>query len=237
MTSQHHHIDADRVFALVGAGGLGGPIACALAAAGARRLLICDDDAVELSNLQRQIQFTTADVGVAKVEALTTELVRRGYPRERIEPHKTRVDADNLASIIAGADVVIDGSDNFATKFAVNDTCVALGKPCVIGGVLRYGGQVASIIPGQGGCYRCLFEAPPDDGPTCADAGVLGASVAVIAGYAAAAALRLRRSDESMVLVVDDVRDRPSPRELTYHPRPDCSACFGARPARQKEAS
>jgi len=217
----------DRVFAIVGAGGLGGPIAYALAAAGARGLIICDDDQVDLSNLQRQVQFTTTDIGKDKVTALRDELLRRGYPGDQVSALKQRFTPANAASIIGEADVVIDGSDNFATKFAVNDACVADDKLCVIGGVLRYGGQVARVIPGRGGCYRCLFEEPPadDDAQSCATAGVLGASVAVIAGYAAQTAITIQREQESGLVVVDDTRILGEPRRISYHSRPDCMVC------------
>jgi adenylyltransferase/sulfurtransferase len=153
-------VGAARV-AVVGAGGLGGPALYALAAAGVGELVVWDDDVVDLSNLQRQVQFTTADVGRAKVTAVADELVRRGYPRTRVVTRRARFDAGAAAELCAGATVVIDGSDNFATKFAVNDACVGAGVPFAIGAVLRYAGQVLGVVPGRSGCYRCLFEAPP----------------------------------------------------------------------------
>jgi len=215
----------ERRFAIIGAGGLGGPIAYALAAAGAGELIVCDPDRVELSNLQRQVQFTTADIGQSKVDALASELRRRGYPDERIRVIHQRFDAETARPLLAEVDVIIDGSDNFATKFAVNDAATAARKLAVIAGVHRYGGQIATVVPGRGGCYRCLFEAPPDDDArSCANAGVLGASVAVIAGYAARAAIAIHEGQSSQLMVVDDIRVN-EPRTITYDARPDCSAC------------
>ncbi|HYU14794.1 MAG TPA: ThiF family adenylyltransferase, partial [Candidatus Acidoferrum sp.] len=161
---------ADTSFALIGAGGLGGPVAYALAAAGAGRIVVCDDDRVELSNLQRQIQFTTADIGRRKVDALAGELVRRGYPAARIRALAVRFAADTAAEVLDGVDVLVEGSDDPATKFAANDEAMARALPFAVGGVERYGGQVLTALPGRTGCYRCLFEAPPepDAAPSCA---------------------------------------------------------------------
>lgn len=241
--------------AIIGAGGLGGPLAYALAQAGLRLTLV-DHDTVELSNLQRQIQFRTADIGRRKVEALADELVRRGCARDRIRPLALRFDPDTAAAVLDGVDLVLDGSDDFATKFAVNDHAVAAGLPFVIGSVLRYGGQVfARDLAGPNdtsgsvrhrGCYRCLFEEPPagdDAGPTCADAGVLGAAVAVIAGHAARAALALAgpRRDRDMLAggglwIFDDVRTPERVRHVQFASRPTCPAC-GIRAARALEPS
>jgi molybdopterin-synthase adenylyltransferase len=220
---------AGASFLLVGAGGLGGPLAYALAAAGARALAICDPDEVDLSNLQRQIQFTNADVGRPKAEAIADELARRGYPRERIRATSEAFAPERAAALAAGADILIDGSDDLNTKFAVSDAAVALGLPCVIAGVLRYTGQVLAVWPGESGYYRCLFEDPPeDDAPSCAEAGVLGAAVAVVAGAAARAALRLARGDRSgagALEVYDDLRRAAPPRVVRYNRRPSCPAC------------
>ena len=221
-------------FVIIGAGGLGGPIAYALAARDARRITVYDDDRVELSNLQRQVQFTTADLGVAKAAALATELVRRGYPRDRVHGVDRRFTPEAAAELIADADVVIDGSDNFPTKFAINDACVAAGVPFVIGGVLRYSGQVLAVVPGRSGCYRCVFEAPPadDDGAdSCANAGVLGATVAVIAGHAARAAFALAAGDHSVageLAVFDDIAAGGAPRRVRFRQRAGCTACRAA---------
>ncbi|HUH01087.1 MAG TPA: ThiF family adenylyltransferase [Kofleriaceae bacterium] len=228
---QDRSVEGTR-FGIIGLGGLGGPVAYALAAAGAGRLLLCDHDLVELSNLQRQVQFSTADVGTPKVFALAEELVRRGYPRDRLDLVDERFENNGAASILAAVDVVIDGTDNFPTKFLINDRCVAAGRPFVIGAVLRYGGQVIAVRPPQTACYRCLFEGPPtgDDPMSCADAGVLGAAVATIAGFTARAALALARGDDAqagVLHVYDDLRRSLEPRRVRFHARPDCLACAG----------
>ena len=220
---------------MIGAGGLGGPIAYALAGAGVESIVIVDDDVVELSNLQRQVQFTTADIGRRKADALAAELVRRGAAADRIEAVHARFDAGTAASLLRGASVVVDGSDNFATKFAVNDACVAAGVPFVVASVLRYTGQIVAVVPGATGCYRCLFEAPPpddDSADSCAFAGVLGAACAVVAGHAARAALALAAGHASAagrVLVFEDIAADPAPRSVSFRPRAGCRACGSHR--------
>ena len=215
-------------FAIVGAGGLGGPVACALAAAGARAITLCDPDVVDLGNLQRQVQFTTADVGRPKVEALADELCRRGLPRAAIRALPIRFAADTADRILDGADVLVEGSDDPATKFAANDLALARRMPFAIGAVERQAGQVFAGRPGAA-CYRCLFESPPldsDPAPSCADAGVLGAAVAVIGGLLARTALDLARgAPGGELLVVDDTASRSPPRGVRYNPRPGCPAC------------
>ena len=230
---------AETSFALIGAGGLGGPVAYALAAAGARRIVLCDHDRVELSNLQRQIQFTTGDVGRRKVDALAGELVRRGYPAARIRTHAVRFSPATAAEVLDGVDVVVEGSDSPPTKFAANDEAMRRALPFAVGGVERHGGQILSALPGRSGCYRCLFEEPPpaEDAPSCAEAGVLGAAVAVMGGLLARAALELAADRGGAhiaagpgdggpgLTVVDDVSARSAPRRVRYNPRPGCPAC------------
>jgi molybdopterin/thiamine biosynthesis adenylyltransferase len=217
---------AHTCFAVIGAGGLGGPVACALASAGARRLVVCDHDRVELSNLQRQIQFTTDDVGRGKAEALAAELVRRGYPADRIRAIAARFGSSSADHILDGVDVVVECSDDPDTKFTANDEALRRALPFAVGGVLRHGGQVLAVVPGRGGCYRCLFEEPPESAPSCADAGVLGPAVAVIAGLLARAAIELASgaSVPGQLLVVDEVASG-APRRVRYNPRPGCPAC------------
>jgi molybdopterin-synthase adenylyltransferase len=214
--------------AIIGAGGLGGPVAFALAAAGARAITLCDPDVVDLGNLQRQVQFTTADVGRPKVEALADELCRRGLPRAAIRALPIRFAADTADRILDGADVLVEGSDDPATKFAANDLALARRMPFAIGAVERQAGQVFAGRPGAA-CYRCLFESPPldsDPAPSCADAGVLGAAVAVIGGLLARTALDLARgAPGGELLVVDDTASRSPPRGVRYNPRPGCPAC------------
>jgi molybdopterin/thiamine biosynthesis adenylyltransferase len=211
---------------VIGAGGLGGPVACALAAAGARRLVVCDHDRVELSNLQRQIQFTTDDVGRGKAEALAAELVRRGYPADRIRAIAARFGSSSADHILDGVDVVVECSDDPDTKFTANDEALRRALPFAVGGVLRHGGQVLAVVPGQSGCYRCLFEEPPERAPTCAEAGVLGPAVAVIAGLLARAAIELAAgaAQPGQLVVVDEVASG-STRRVRYNPRRGCPAC------------
>jgi molybdopterin-synthase adenylyltransferase len=214
---------------IVGAGGLGGPIAYAIAAAGAR-LTVCDDDAVELSNLQRQVQFTTADLGRSKAEALVGELVRRGADPGRLQASATRFTETSAAALAGDADLLIDGSDDPGTKFAVADWAVRHRRAHVIAGVLRWGGTVFAGAPGSA-CFRCLFEAPPADGPTCADAGVVGAACAVIGGLAAEAALALLRGDGAVAgtaIAIDDLRRGLAPRRVRLEPRAGCATCADA---------
>jgi adenylyltransferase/sulfurtransferase len=214
----------DASVLIVGAGGLGGPIALALAAAPVGSIRVCDPDDVELSNLQRQIQFALADLGKSKARALAARLERRGY--RSIEATTRRFDAVTAAALLNGIDLVIDGSDNFATKFAINDAAVARGIPAVIAAALGTRGQVLAARPGAG-CYRCLFEEPPEtETGTCANAGILGATCAVIAGEAALAALAiLDGRDTDPLVVYDDVTSPAAPRRVRFEPRSSCAAC------------
>lgn len=210
---------------IVGAGGLGGPIAISLGAAGVE-LTIADHDHVELSNLHRQIQFTSMDLDQPKAARLADVVVAQGGAARGIAARWSADTADQLA---AGADVVIDASDDPVTKFAVADWAVANGRCYVISAALRYGGNVMAGAPGVA-CYRCLFEEPVD-APTCADAGVLGPTVAAIGGVAAAVALALVRGDHTLtgaLLVFEDLRRTADPRVVRFAPRPGCPACARA---------
>jgi molybdopterin-synthase adenylyltransferase len=210
---------------IVGAGGLGGPIAISLGAAGVE-LAIADHDRVELSNLHRQIQFTAMDLEQPKAACLAGLVVARGGAARSIASRW----ADDTADELGGdADVVIDASDDPVTKFAVADWAVANGRCYVIAAALRYGGNVMAGAPGVA-CYRCLFEAPVD-APTCADAGVLGPAVGAIGGVAAAVALTLARGDRTLagaLLVFEDLRRAADPRVVRFAPRPGCPACARA---------
>src|SRR6185436_11967268 len=160
---------------LVGAGGLGSPLALYLSAAGVGRLGLVDFDRVEASNLQRQLLFGEGDVGRDKVSA-AVERLRDVNPHVHVEPHAVRLTATNALELLRDYDVVADGSDNFATRYLVNDACVLLDKPDVWGAVQRFEGQLAVFWAAKGACYRCLFPEPPPPGavPSCAEAGVLG---------------------------------------------------------------
>jgi molybdopterin-synthase adenylyltransferase len=215
---------------IVGAGGLGGPIALALGAAGIE-LSIFDHDVVELSNLHRQIQFTAADIGKSKAEQLAALVAARGGKARGIAMRWRAPDDDSeLAERTRESDLVIDASDDPTTKFAVSDWAVANGRQYVIAAALRYGGNVMAGVPGVA-CYRCLFEEPQTDGPSCADSGVLGPVVGAIGGVAAAIALGLARGQRNLagaLLVFDDLRTVAEPRIVRFAPRPDCPACRSA---------
>lgn len=159
---------------LVGAGGLGSPVALYLAAAGVGTIGLVDGDAVSLTNLQRQVIHTTPDVGRAKVDSAADRIAALN-PDVHVERYETYLSEDNALSLIEPYDFVIDGTDNFATKYLVNDACVMLGKSFSMGGISRYAGQVMTHVPGTA-CYRCLFPEPPAvaDVETCAQVGVLG---------------------------------------------------------------
>lgn len=179
---------------LVGCGGIGSPALQYLAGAGIGRLTLIDDDVVEASNLQRQTIFTEADLGKHKAEA-AAEWVRAFDPAIDVTVHRARIDAANASALIAGATVVLDGCDNFATRLAVSDACVAAGISLTSAAVGRFQGQVANFaghLPGEA-CYRCFvgdaFDA--EDCDTCAADGVLGAFVGMVGAFAAMAAIRV----------------------------------------------
>jgi len=176
----------DRPAVLVGLGGLGAPAAAALAEGGARSLRLIDGDQVELSNLPRQPLYTRADIGRAKVEVAAERLLAR-FPDARVTTYPERLEPDSVARLLAGAAVILDGTDNFASKLLLNQAAIRLGVPLVHAGVLGMEGQLFTILPGETACLRCLFsEVPPDDElPSCQQAGVLGAVVAAV-GMAAA---------------------------------------------------
>lgn len=160
---------------VVGAGGLGSPVILYLAAAGVGTIAVVDDDAVELSNLQRQVIHATGRIGLAKVDS-AARAVAEINPDIRLVPIRARLDRDNIADILADYPVVADGSDNFATRFLVNDACRLAGKTLVSAAILRFDGQLATFRPG-GPCYRCIYREAPPEGqiPSCSQAGILGA--------------------------------------------------------------
>ena len=173
---------------LVGIGGLGAPAASALAEAGVGTLRLVDPDRVELSNLHRQPLYDTPDVGLPKVDVATDRL-RAGHPALRVEARQERFAVGHLR----GVDVVLDGTDTIAAKFAINDACVSAGVPLVHAGVLGFQAQLLTVLPGRSACYRCLFEEapPPGDVPSCEEAGVLGPVPALASALQAAEAIRL----------------------------------------------
>jgi molybdopterin-synthase adenylyltransferase len=177
---------------VIGAGALGSPVALYLAGAGAGRLGIVDDDEVELSNLHRQHLHFTPDVGTPKAHSAASKL-RFLNPGVVVEPYQVRVVAANAAALVAGHDLVVDCSDSFVTRYAVNAACCAAGVPLVEGGVLGTSGLVMAIRPGESACYRCAFPEPPPPGaaPSCAEAGVLGPAAGVIGSLQALEAIKL----------------------------------------------
>lgn len=226
---------------VVGAGGLGSPAAFYLAAAGVSRLGIVDSDIVDLSNLQRQILHTTKDLGRTKVESAQTRLNDLNDD-VAIEVHALRMTEDNAAELMRPYDFIVDGSDNFDTKFLVNDTAVALGKPFSHAGIIRLQGQTMTVIPGESACYRCLFQEPPPLGeiPGCQQAGILGAVAGTIGTLQATEAIKYLIGLEEELLLN---------RLLTYDARamnfrvirlqrdPSCKACGTAPKPRELEAT
>jgi adenylyltransferase/sulfurtransferase len=185
-------IRAARVL-VIGAGGLGSPMALYLAAAGVGTLGLVDDDAVSLSNLQRQILFRTADIGLPKTEAAAKALTALN-PGVTIQTHPVRLTPDNAEALIGAYDIIADGSDNFETRFLVNDICLRLKKTLVFAAVTEFEGQLATFKPHAGAypCYRCLNPAPPPPGavPNCSEIGVLGAAAGVMGSLAALEVLK-----------------------------------------------
>lgn len=216
---------------VVGAGGLGCPALAYLAAAGVGALGVLDDDVVSLSNLQRQILFATADVGRPKVEAAAAALGRIN-PHVAVEPIALRLTEANAAGLVAGRDVVLDGSDSFATRYAVNAACVAAGAPLVVGAMSQWEGQVALFDPARGGpCYACVFPEAPAAGlaPSCAEAGVIGALPGVIGSMMALEAIKLlTRAGEGLrgrLAIFDGLYGES--RRLATRARADCPVCGG----------
>src|SRR6267143_2256499 len=177
---------------LIGAGGLGSPLALYLAAAGVGRIGIVDFDVVDESNLQRQILHGTKDVGRPKLDSATDRLHDLN-PYIRIDTYETMLRADNALEICKDYDIIIDGTDNFQTRYLVNDVCVLLGKPNVYGSIFRFEGQASVFHPGAGPCYRCLYQEPPPPGlvPSCAEGGVFGVLPGIIGSIQALEAIKL----------------------------------------------
>ena len=224
-------IRAARVL-VVGAGGLGSPAALYLAAAGVGTLGLLDDDAVEPSNLHRQVLHGSPDVGRKKVES-GADAIARLNPLVRVQHHAERLTAATARSVISGYDVVVDGSDNYATRYAVNDACAALGVSWVYGSVERFAGQVAVFGAGEGPCYRCVFPEAPEPGstPSCEEIGVLGAVPGVVGSMQAVEALKLIAGIgeplSGRLLQLDFLSG--TTRTIRFDKRPDCAACGSAR--------
>jgi adenylyltransferase/sulfurtransferase len=224
-------LKAGRVL-VVGAGGLGSPLALYLAAAGVGTLGVVDFDDVEESNLQRQVAHGTSAVGRPKLDSIVTRLVDLN-PLIRVERHELRLDRTNALELVRRYDVVADGTDNFATRYLVNDACVLAGKPNVYGSILRFEGQASVFDARQGPCYRCVFPDPPPPGvvPSCAEAGVLGVLPGVIGSIQATETLKLLiGTGDTLVgrLLLYDALEM-SFRELKLRKDPACPVC-GEKP-------
>ncbi len=176
---------------IIGAGGLGAPAALYLAAAGVGTIGIVDGDKVDLTNLQRQIIHYTADIETEKVESARRKIAAIN-PDVKVETYNQMVKADNIREIIRGYDFVIDGTDNFPAKFLINDACYFEEIPFSHAGILRFDGQLITVLPGRTACYRCIFNSPPppDSVPSCSQAGVLGVLAGVIGSLQATEALK-----------------------------------------------
>jgi molybdopterin/thiamine biosynthesis adenylyltransferase len=224
---------------VIGAGGLGGPAALALAAGGVGRLVVIDEDEVETSNLNRQPLFGDADLGKRKAPAAAGRIALL-HPSVKVEGRDLRFGPDCAEDLVRGCDVVVDASDNFATRFLANDVALAARRPLVHGAVLRYTAQLLTVMPGKTGCLRCLFEAPPAEGtvPTCAQAGVLGALAGFAGALMGAEALRLLSGERGAYagrLVAFDARSGRS-RLVPLRVRAGCPVCSGVAAATQGPA-
>jgi molybdopterin/thiamine biosynthesis adenylyltransferase len=221
---------------VVGAGALGSPVGLYLAAAGVGQIGFVDDDAVELSNLNRQPLHFSPDVSLLKADNAKVKLSALN-PEILVESYPARLDGQNATAIVLGADLVVDCSDSFATRYAVNAACCEHGIPLVEAGVLGFAGLVLSILPGESACYRCAFpvEPPPGSVPSCSEAGVLGAMAGIVGSIQALEALKL------LTGVGEPLTDRilnvdGASLEFTHVATervPDCPACAAAPAASQ----
>ncbi len=212
---------------VIGAGGLGSPLILYLAAAGVGTIGVVDDDTVDLSNLQRQIAHTAGRIGVAKTDSAQAAVAALN-PDVKVIAHKVRLTAANAAALIADYDIVADGSDNFTTRFLVNDACFFAKKTLVSAAVLRFDGQLSTFKPG-GPCYRCLYPAPPPPGqiPSCDEAGVLGAVAGVLGTLQATEVLKeITGIGEGMAgrLLIYDALSAAL-RLVKINPDPACPLC------------
>lgn len=223
---------------IIGAGGLGSPIALYLAAAGVGRLGLVDFDVVDETNLQRQIAHGTASIGQPKLTSMVARLADLN-PHVTLEPHALRLDRTNALDLLAGYDVILDGTDNFATRYLVNDACVLLGKPNCYGSILRFEGQASVFDARVGPCYRCLFPDPPAPGvvPSCAEAGVLGVLPGVIGAVQANEAIKIiLGAGQPLIgrLLMYDALEMQF-RELKLRKDPGCPVCGVAPRIRELE--
>jgi adenylyltransferase/sulfurtransferase len=216
----------------IGAGGLGSPLLLYLAAAGVGRLGIVDFDVVDYTNLQRQVIHGTADVGRSKLESAQAA-IREINPNVEVVGHDARLTSENALELFRDFDIVVDGTDNFPTRYLVNDACVLLGKPNVYGSIFRFEGQASVFYARQGPCYRCLYPEPPPPGlvPSCAEGGVLGVLPGIVGCLQAMETIKLiigqGQTLIGRLLVFDALAMKF--RELKLRKNPDCPVC-GAHP-------
>ncbi|HEV7798128.1 MAG TPA: molybdopterin-synthase adenylyltransferase MoeB [Pyrinomonadaceae bacterium] len=213
---------------MIGTGGLGAPVGMYLAAAGVGRIGLVDFDVVEASNLQRQIIHGTADIGRPKIESARDRL-RDINPHIEIETHETRLTSQNALALFANYDIVVDGTDNFPTRYLVNDACVLTGKPNIYGSIFRFEGQASVFWAKQGACYRCLYPEPPPPGlvPSCAEGGVLGVLPGIVGAIQATETIKLILGAEDTLvnrLLLFDAWQMKF-REFKLRKDPKCPAC------------
>lgn len=213
---------------MIGAGGLGSPLGMYLAAAGIGKLGLVDFDVVDETNLQRQLLHGTSDVGRSKLES-ATEKIKEINPNVQVETYETMLTSENAFEIFDDYDLVVDGTDNFPTRYLVNDACVLLGKPYVYGSIFRFEGQVTVFESQKGPCYRCLYPTPPPPGlvPSCAEGGVLGVLPGIIGSLQTLEAIKLIiGAGDSLIgrLILFDALEFKT-RELKLHKNPDCPVC------------
>ena len=214
--------------AVVGAGGLGSPVSLYLAAAGVGTLGLIEFDVVDVTNLQRQVLYGTGDVGRPKIDA-AAERLREANPHVHVVQHPGRLTSGNALEVLRDYDVVVDGTDNFPTRYLVNDACVLLGKPYVYGSILRFEGQLSVFDARTGPCYRCLFREPPPPGlvPSCAEGGVLGVLPGIVGTVQALETIKLilgqGESLAGRIVIFDALRFRW--RELKLRKNPECPVC------------
>jgi len=213
---------------IIGAGGLGTPSATYLAAAGVGRIGIVDFDTIEKSNLHRQVLYTEQDIGKSKADIARARLLEIN-PNIKVEAHKVRLDSSNALEILGAYDVILDGTDNFPTRYLVNDACVLLGKPNVYASIFRFEGQASVFYAREGPCYRCLYPEPPPPGlvPSCAEGGVLGVLPGIMGSIQAAEAIDLILGKGRPLigrLVLFDALDMTF-KELKLRKNPTCSIC------------
>ena len=213
---------------LIGTGGLGAPLGLYLAAAGVGRLGLVDFDVVDFTNLQRQVTFTTQDVGKRKIEAARDRLQGLN-PEIQIDTHEVKLTSENALTILRDYDIIVDGTDNFPTRYLVNDACVLLGKPNVYGSIFRFEGQATVFALDDGPCYRCLYPEPPPPGlvPSCAEGGVLGVLPGIVGSIQANETIKLiigrGESLKGRLLMFDALKMKF--RELRLRKNPDCPIC------------